>query len=109
MGPVGLSLQVQLTAVGLDGWVPLLWTCRVEFPVWVHRWVGFAAVGLGIRHDFQLSLGCIHRVGLGPSPSGWTRRGWVGFTTVGLGICCGWVSLAVVGLNWPRRVGFVAV
>jgi hypothetical protein len=28
---------------------------------------------------------------------------------VGFGICRGWVSLTVVGLDGPRRVGFVAV
>ena len=73
-------------------------------------WVGFAAVGLDIHHGFySLCLGCIHRVGLGPSLSCWTRRGLVGFTTVGFGICRGWVGLATSGWICRRRIVFAVV
>jgi hypothetical protein len=80
LGPIGLSLQVQLTAVGLDGWVPLLSTCHVEFAVWVYRWVEFIAwVGLDLP---QLGFGIC--------------RGWVGLSTLGW-ICCCRIGFAVIG------------
>ena len=103
--PVGLSLQIQLAAVGLDGGVPLV----VDVLCWircmgsrVRRWVEFIAVGLGwIRHCW---------VGYSPWFSLAVVRlyspGWAGFITVRLdsprlGFTC-W-------LDWLRWVGFIAV
>jgi len=61
--------------------------CRVEFAVWVHRWVEFVAIGLG-----------------------WIRRGWVGyspwFLLAVLGLYSpGWAGSVAVVLDSPRFGG----
>jgi len=92
--------------------------CRVEFAAWgldfvviglnssPLGWVVFAVVGLNTHHGFHsLSLGCIHQVGLGLSPSGWIR-GWVGYSPW-LGFThCHWVGFVAIGLDSPW-LGFI--